>query len=228
MGRRRNKEEEKTHERRDAGFRNRLGATWDSTQRYSVSHGEGRTASELCDRRKRPGRPLSHQRSPGGSTPASDRRAGVQVTAVEFLPRLEAVRRSSRGYVARCPAHADRHPSLSVSEGERGILVKCWAGCTTKEIVGALGLTMRDLFYDSDQPASDWRSAYRERVLKRQRQEAAQYVDGLLVDSCREAERMIGSASGIDISGWSDERLDEALIALAEAYEVLEGEPTNV
>jgi len=150
------------------------------------------------------------------------------VTVDDFLPRLEAVRRSSRGYVARCPAHADRHPSLSVSEGERGILVKCWAGCTTKEIVGALGLTMRDLFYDSDQPASDWRSAYRERVLKRQRQEAAQYVDGLLVDSCREAERMIGSASGIDISGWSDERLDEALIALAEAYEVLEGEPTNV
>lgn len=150
------------------------------------------------------------------------------MTVDDFLPRLEAVRRSSRGYVARCPAHADRHPSLSVSEGERGILVKCWAGCTTKEIVGALGLTMRDLFYDSDQPASDWRSAYRERVLKRQRQEAAQYVDGLLVDSCREAERMIGSASGIDISGWSDERLDEALIALAEAYEVLEGEPTNV
>jgi len=151
------------------------------------------------------------------------------VTAVDFLPRLEAVRPTSRGWIARCPAHSpDRHPSLSVSEGERGILVKCWAGCTTKEIVGALGLTMRDLFYDSDRPASDWRSAYRERVLKRQRQEAAQYVDGLLVDSCREAERMIGSASGIDISGWSDERLDEALIALAEAYEVLEGEPTNV
>lgn len=46
-----------------------------------------------------------------------------------------------------CPSHADRHPSLSISEGDDGrVLVKCHAGCEPKEIVAALGLNLSDLF----------------------------------------------------------------------------------
>jgi hypothetical protein len=50
-------------------------------------------------------------------------------------------------YTARCPAHQDRSPSLSVSEGRDGqALVHCFAGCTAEDVVGALGLELRDLF----------------------------------------------------------------------------------
>lgn len=54
---------------------------------------------------------------------------------------------SGSGFEARCPAHEDRKASLSVSEGEDGkVLVKCFAGCETPDVVAALGLRMSDLF----------------------------------------------------------------------------------
>jgi hypothetical protein len=36
------------------------------------------------------------------------------------LAHLKGVRSSSRGWMARCPAHADSHPSLSIGVGEQG------------------------------------------------------------------------------------------------------------
>ncbi len=50
-----------------------------------------------------------------------------------------------------CPAHDDRNPSLSVSQGEGGrVLIKCHAGCETEAVVAALGLTLADLFDSKD------------------------------------------------------------------------------
>ena len=50
-------------------------------------------------------------------------------------------------YTARCPNHGDQHNSLSVSVGEDGrVLLNCHAGCSTEDIVWAMGLTMKDLF----------------------------------------------------------------------------------
>ena len=40
-----------------------------------------------------------------------------------------------------CPAHADRTPSLSVRQGERGILVHCFAGCHSDDILREIGRT---------------------------------------------------------------------------------------
>ena len=64
------------------------------------------------------------------------------------LSRLEKVRQRQPGqYSARCPAHADNSPSLSVREtGEGSVLLHCFSGCNVAEIVGALGLDMSDLF----------------------------------------------------------------------------------
>lgn len=63
------------------------------------------------------------------------------------LSRLEGVRLSGRGYSARCPAHDDRAPSLSVAEGNGGrVLVKCHKGCPAESVVAAAGLSMSDLF----------------------------------------------------------------------------------
>ena len=47
---------------------------------------------------------------------------------------------------AQCPAHDDRTPSLSITSIEGQVLLNCHAGCTTAHVVGALGLTMADLF----------------------------------------------------------------------------------
>lgn len=65
-----------------------------------------------------------------------------------LLSRLEGVTRTPGGsYKARCPAHQDKHPSLTVKETPDGVvLIKCWAGCTAAEVVSAAGLDMVDLF----------------------------------------------------------------------------------
>lgn len=47
---------------------------------------------------------------------------------------------------AQCPAHDDRAPSLSITNGEARVLLKCHAGCDIEAIVDAIGLTMADLF----------------------------------------------------------------------------------
>lgn len=55
--------------------------------------------------------------------------------------------------VARCPAHDDGTPSMTVDEAPDGkVLVNCHANCPTIAIVQAIGLQMRDLF-PNDAPA---------------------------------------------------------------------------
>jgi hypothetical protein len=78
-----------------------------------------------------------------------------RVTDVDPLDRLahrlDAVRTSGSGWIARCPGHEDRTPSLSIRRGDDGrVLVHCHAGCETRRIVGALALNMRDLFATHD------------------------------------------------------------------------------
>lgn len=64
-----------------------------------------------------------------------------------LLPRLDGVRKSGRGFTARCPAHEDRSASLSVCEGREGrALVKCFGGCEVLDILRAVGLELSDLF----------------------------------------------------------------------------------
>jgi hypothetical protein len=65
-----------------------------------------------------------------------------------LLSRLEGIVNRGHGqYLARCPAHEDKSPSLSVKETDDGtILIKCFAGCSPVEIVAAVGLELRDLF----------------------------------------------------------------------------------
>ncbi|HOE63771.1 MAG TPA: AAA family ATPase [Candidatus Sumerlaeota bacterium] len=66
----------------------------------------------------------------------------------EFLARLERAKPAPGGWLARCPAHGDRRPSLSIAFRNGKILLKCHAGCTSQEIVRAMRLTMKDLFFE--------------------------------------------------------------------------------
>mgnify|MGYP007100053510 CR=1 FL=1 len=62
-------------------------------------------------------------------------------------------RKSGSGWSARCPAHDDRDPSLTVSEGDDGrALVCCHAGCSHIAIAEALGLKEHELFENSERP----------------------------------------------------------------------------
>lgn len=72
------------------------------------------------------------------------------MTPADFVTRLEKVRQTGPGrWLACCPAHEDRTPSLSVREGDGGaILVHCFGGCEPAAIVEALGLRLADLFPD--------------------------------------------------------------------------------
>ena len=72
----------------------------------------------------------------------------------EVLKRLEErvgsrPKRNGMGYTCLCPAHDDKNPSLSFTEGNDGkILLHCHAGCTVNAICSALGLKLSDLFID--------------------------------------------------------------------------------
>ena len=58
--------------------------------------------------------------------------------AAEIARALGAARRSGRWWSCRCPAHDDRSPSLSLRDGDRGLIVRCWAGCDPREVLAEL------------------------------------------------------------------------------------------
>jgi len=62
------------------------------------------------------------------------------------LQRFRGVRRNGSGWMAQCPAHADKNPSMSVSERNGRILIHCFAGCTTEAVCEALGIKVSQLF----------------------------------------------------------------------------------
>src|SRR4030095_197376 len=71
------------------------------------------------------------------------------MTIREFLSRFEGVKVYSDYWMARCPAHDDRNPSLQISQGNDGrILVNDHGGCQTEAVLAAKNLTMADLFVE--------------------------------------------------------------------------------
>lgn len=58
----------------------------------------------------------------------------------------------SGGFSCKCPAHADRSPSLSVDPGRHvAVVVRCFAGCEAAEVLAAWDLTFRDLGHDTQE-----------------------------------------------------------------------------
>lgn len=86
--------------------------------------------------------------------------------------------------IARCPAHEDRNPSLSLSDGDNGrLLLKCHAGCDYRAVTAALGQMglwngsdfrpLRDLAREARQAAEK-----RLQAAKRSRQARAIWAQG--------------------------------------------------
>ena len=105
----------------------------------------------------------------------------------ETIAKALGGRRAGRGFAARCPAHNDRNPSLSISDGDGGrVLVHCHAGCGQRQVIAALkarGLWDK-VCVPRDPGAQRWR---RENDVRREshRIEAAMNI----WRSCRSAER---------------------------------------
>jgi len=72
------------------------------------------------------------------------------MTVDTLLSRLDKVRQRGRGqWLACCPAHEDKSPSLAIKSLSDGrILINCFAGCDSLSILQAIDLTMNDLFPD--------------------------------------------------------------------------------
>ena len=75
-----------------------------------------------------------------------------------ILSRLNKVKGRNGNWVACCPAHEDRSPSMTIRETPDGkILMHCFSGCSIGEIAGAIGVDLSDLFpptndYDYNKP----------------------------------------------------------------------------
>lgn len=103
----------------------------------------------------------TNRSAPGvsGGAGHSDLRAGpvarsgtyYNKPADRLLSRLDGARKTGDGrYIARCPAHHDLGPSLSLRELPDGrLLLHCFAGCPVADVLGAVGLEFGALFPDA-------------------------------------------------------------------------------
>ncbi len=104
-------------------------------------------------------------------------------------------------FTACCPAHDDRNPSLSVRDSNGKMLVRCFAGCTQEEVIGAL----RDLGL--------WHSASRDQLERRKRAE--------LKKDIRHHQQILGlgvaqAKAGQELSEVDQAQMDESITFLKE------------
>lgn len=138
------------------------------------------------------------------------------------LERFSGVVPIGNGYKARCPAHDDRNPSLSIKDGHRGVLLKCWAGCALFEILQAIGLSESDLFYD----APDSRhyktrgTVYEKANLHRRWDWRKSCGEVLVITECRSilAHDFLSKVRAIDSGGMTDGQRDTLLRQISLAW----------
>jgi hypothetical protein len=102
----------------------------------------------------------------------------VNLTAADIARALHG-RRSGNRWMARCPAHDDRTPSLGITESDGKVLVCCYAGCAQADVIAAL--RARGLWPERERP--EWRPAGHARWAAQQQEarrictEAAYFAD---------------------------------------------------
>ena len=60
----------------------------------------------------------------------------ASVSKLSTLPKFKAVGKNR--YIACCPAHDDKHPSLSITDAKDKVLVHCFSGCSQTDVIDAL------------------------------------------------------------------------------------------
>jgi len=66
----------------------------------------------------------------------------------KILPLLDKVKKKGdNSWLACCPAHDDKNPSLAITEKEGKVLLHCFSHqCDVSDIVHAVGVELSDLF----------------------------------------------------------------------------------
>ena len=94
-----------------------------------------------------------------------------------ILTRFQIARRYEDKAQCVCPAHEDKQASLTISRGRSSTILYCHAGCSYRDILSAVGLSAKDLYYDDSKPQSgSWR-AYIEKREGRRIEAIYNYVD---------------------------------------------------
>jgi len=57
---------------------------------------------------------------------------------IDSIARALNARRSGAGWIAKCPAHDDKNPSLSIGDADGKVLLHCHAGCAQGDVIDAL------------------------------------------------------------------------------------------
>lgn len=79
-----------------------------------------------------------------------------------ILDRLDGLRQTGpEKWIARCPAHDDRSPSLSIRDAGDRLLIHDHAGCSPADVLAAVGLELADLF---DEPINIGPLPHRDRI----------------------------------------------------------------
>lgn len=70
------------------------------------------------------------------------------MSASALLARLDGVKQTGPGrWLAKCPAHEDKRPSLTIRELDDGrVLLHDFGGCGTDAVLASVGLEMAHLF----------------------------------------------------------------------------------
>jgi hypothetical protein len=128
------------------------------------------------------------------------------MTAAEFADLVKARAVSRNRFQARCPAHGDRSPSLSIAEGRDGrVLIHCFAGCTVDDILSALKLARRDLFQGPPPSPGQLAALEAARKLRAQQKRMVREAEAQAWNKVRRWEAVV-SALGAKLA----RRLDDA------------------
>jgi hypothetical protein len=66
-----------------------------------------------------------------------------------FLSHLQKVQSTGKGrFKACCPAHDDKSPSLAIKDTDGRLLIHCFGGCATEDVLAAVGLSFSDIMPD--------------------------------------------------------------------------------
>jgi hypothetical protein len=109
------------------------------------------------------------------------------VNAAQLANILRARRYGPGWWMAKCPGHDDRKPSLSIREGRNGrVILHDFGGCPPQKILETVGLSFCDLFPAtvSLTPAQRARQAC-ERTAREEAEAQARELERRLADDCR-------------------------------------------
>ena len=140
-------------------------------------------------------------------------------SAEAVLQRLDAVQKSGNGWRARCPACSGTSRKLSIAESDGRILVHCFGGCRSDDVLAAVGLSWADLH-----PPRHWPQSREERETARRAIREAGITSAVEVLAL---EAAVIEAAGRELQGWQclsvedDKRLSDAVERVFNARSIL-------